>query len=166
MVTLLVMRHAKSSWNTGVEDSLRPLNKRGRRQGNAAGQYLAEQHPAIDTVLCSPSTRTRQTWQLVQDAGIDGPVTYVDDINEAGVTNLIAAVRTLGDGETVLLIGHFPGAHDHVEYLAESDGSQAWEKLDDGFVTSSIATLTIPVPWGRVNEGCGRLTSFVAPGRE
>lgn len=166
MGTLLVMRHAKSSWNTGVEDFLRPLNKRGRRQGATAGQYLAEQHPSIDTVLCSSSTRTRQTWQLVQDAGIDAPVTYVDDIYEADVTNLIDAVRTLGDGETVLLIGHFPGVHDLVEFLAEPDGSQGMEELDDGFVTSAIATLTIPVLWNGLIEGCGRLTSFVAPGRE
>lgn len=166
MGTLLVMRHAKSSWSTGVEDFRRPLNKRGRLQGGAAGQYLAKHHPSIDTVLCSPSTRTHQTWQLVQDAGIDAPVTYVDDIYEADVTNLVAAVRTLGDGETVLLIGHFPGVHDLVEYVAQPDENQAWEELDDGFVTSAIATLTIPVPWGRVSEGCGRLTSFVAPGRE
>lgn len=42
MSTLIVLRHAKSSWETSAPDFRRPLAERGVRDGVAAGRVLAE----------------------------------------------------------------------------------------------------------------------------
>ena len=62
---LVILRHAKSSWSTGVLDHKRPLNERGLRDSVAAGQWLAGNIGEIDHVLCSDATinvGTRPAW--------------------------------------------------------------------------------------------------------
>jgi len=62
--TLILLRHAKSAWPEGTPDIERPLGRRGRRDAPAVGQWLRREAPPIDLVVCSPATRTRQTWEL------------------------------------------------------------------------------------------------------
>ena len=57
--TLVVLRHAKSDWSTGLDDRHRPLADRGRRQAPEAGRWLAEHGPAPDHVVVSPAVRAR-----------------------------------------------------------------------------------------------------------
>lgn len=160
MPTLLVMRHAKSSWSTGLADHERPLNGRGRRQALAAGEWLAEHHPVIDRVLCSSSSRTRETLERVRDGGVEiGTITFHRELYESTPTEALGLLRGLDGEQTVLLLGHYPGAPMLVEVL-----DPASPELD--FVTSAIAALNIDGPWSAVGRGRGRLTSFVAPGRE
>ena len=41
MKTLLLLRHAKSSWkDTTLEDHERPLNERGKKDAPVMGEYL------------------------------------------------------------------------------------------------------------------------------
>ena len=66
MLTLSLLRHAKSSWaNPGQQDFDRPLNERGLEAAPRMGAFMAEHGIAPDLVLCSPSVRTRQTLDLV-----------------------------------------------------------------------------------------------------
>ena len=58
--TLLVMRHAKSSWSTGVTDHERPLNARGRADAPRMAAALRELGWIPDHVLCSDAERTRR----------------------------------------------------------------------------------------------------------
>ena len=53
--TLVLMRHAKSSWETDDPDLERPLSARGERDAEAAGRLLAERGLAPDVVLLSPA---------------------------------------------------------------------------------------------------------------
>ena len=55
--TLLLMRHAKSSYPPGVADHDRPLAPRGVRQAGLAGAWLRANVPGIDEVLCFTATR-------------------------------------------------------------------------------------------------------------
>ncbi|WP_282123475.1 SixA phosphatase family protein [Algibacter mikhailovii] len=61
MKTLILIRHAKSSWNFDVIDHQRPLNKRGLNDADLVSTYLAESNPKIDMLLCSDAKRTRLT---------------------------------------------------------------------------------------------------------
>ena len=66
---LVILRHSKSSWAEPEPDHARPLNKRGHRDGKAAGKWLAENIGPVDHVLCSTATRTRLTWERAQAGG-------------------------------------------------------------------------------------------------
>ena len=62
MKTILLLRHAKSSWDSAAQnDHDRPLNKRGERAAALMAVHLCEAAPRPDLILCSTATRTRQT---------------------------------------------------------------------------------------------------------
>jgi phosphohistidine phosphatase len=69
MRTLLLMRHAKSSWkDESLADDERPLNKRGQQAAARMGRFLAENDLVPDTVICSTAKRARQTARRVKEA--------------------------------------------------------------------------------------------------
>lgn len=62
MKNLLIIRHAKSSWDDPtLADFDRPLNNRGRRDAPHMGQHLHLHAPAPDLILSSPAVRASQT---------------------------------------------------------------------------------------------------------
>ncbi len=63
---LIIMRHAKSDWNSGAaSDHARPLNKRGRRDAPRVANRLGELGWQPDYVISSDSRRTRETLELM-----------------------------------------------------------------------------------------------------
>jgi Phosphohistidine phosphatase SixA len=59
---LFLFRHAKSSWDQpDLIDHDRPLNDRGIKAATLMGAEMAERALAPELVVCSTSTRTRQT---------------------------------------------------------------------------------------------------------
>ena len=69
MKTLLILRHAKSSWrDTSLDDHDRPLNERGRRDAPRRGQLLLEESLLPDLILCSTAARARRTAEIVVEA--------------------------------------------------------------------------------------------------
>ena len=69
MTTLLLLRHAKSSWDTmSLPDYDRPLAKRGRKAAPLIGAEIAQLGLRPDLILCSGAVRTRETLDLVLPA--------------------------------------------------------------------------------------------------
>jgi phosphohistidine phosphatase len=116
MKTLLILRHAKSSWkNEGLSDRDRPLNKRGQRQAPLIGQYLHSLALAPDLILSSPARRARETAVAVaQECGYDGDVDFINEFYPGDPEDYIQVVGALPDAhERVMVVGHNPG----LEYL-------------------------------------------------
>lgn len=137
---LVILRHAKSAWPDGVPDRQRPLNRRGRGDARAAGQWIRSLVGGVDSVVCSPAERTRQTIALVA-AELDDPPdpTFDDDIYGAPPTALLEVVRQLPDTTgTALLVGHNPGVQELVELLS---GQECEMK------TSSVAVVVWTGRW-------------------
>ena len=69
MKTLLVLRHAKSSWDdTALDDHERPLNERGRRDGPRMGELVREHRLTPDIIISSDAVRARRTAEAVAKA--------------------------------------------------------------------------------------------------
>ena len=69
MKTLLIVRHAKSSWdNADTSDIDRPLNDRGKRDAPAMAQRIIRTGLAIDRFVSSPAKRARQTAEYFVEA--------------------------------------------------------------------------------------------------
>ncbi len=161
--TLLLLRHAKSDYPAGVPDHERPLAARGRREAELAGDWLRAHTPAVDAVLCSTATRTRQTLERTR---IEAPVTYADRLYDAtpgAVINEINGVEP--EVETLLVIGHEPAMSSVALGLATPDGSNttAAEHISTKFPTSAIAVLRTAEPWDRVTLSSAALVTFHVP---
>jgi phosphohistidine phosphatase len=83
--TLLLLRHAKSSWNDPeLEDYDRPLNSRGRKAAKRIGLLMRDEGLTPNLVLCSTAQRTRETADLVYAESDSTPeVVYRDDLYHA-----------------------------------------------------------------------------------
>ena len=153
---LVVVRHAKSAWPDGVPDPERPLNARGRRDAPAAGRWIRDRVGHLDAVVCSPATRTRQTWRLIA-AEVDGPPAPVFDerVYAASVETLLAVVRGFSDdAEVVLLLGHNPGVAKLVTALTGEEPEMK---------TSAIAVVGHGDSWADAALGRATLVDHVTP---
>ena len=66
MKTILLIRHAKSSWNQGrLSDIERPLNKRGLGGAPVMGTRLRKQGIHFDALYSSPARQAIRTAELI-----------------------------------------------------------------------------------------------------
>jgi phosphohistidine phosphatase len=161
--TLLLLRHAKSDYPQGVADHERPLAARGEREAGLAGDWLRAHAPAVDAVLCSTATRTRQTLARTR---IDAPVNFVDRLYDATPGAVIEEInRVEPDVETLLVIGHEPAMSSVALGLATADGSNttAAERISTKFPTSAIAVLRTGEPWDQLALSGAALVGFHVP---
>ncbi len=138
--TLLLLRHAKSDYPPGVADHDRPLAPRGIREAALAGDWLRAHAPAVDAVLCSTATRTRETLERTR---IDAPTEFVDRLYDATpgavideINGVIVTIRLLRKNvATLLVIGHEPTMSALSLGLATADGSNsaAAERISRSF---------------------------------
>ncbi|MGO1544248.1 MAG: SixA phosphatase family protein [Gulosibacter sp.] len=163
--TLHVMRHAKSDWGAGQPDHERPLNDRGWRDADAAGEHLTSLPESIELVLCSTSTRTRQTLDRAVEGGLEvSDVQFSEQIYESSLSHILPLLREVEPTcASVLLLGHFPTVHDLVLTLATEDEHPGWEEMELKFPTSAIATITFEHEWEALGEPTGTLRDFVIP---
>lgn len=167
MPTLLLLRHAKSSWDEpGQRDHARPLSERGRRAAAAMAAHIRRSAIAPDLVLCSSARRTQETLAAIRPAlPRDVPVETTDDLYEVGAGSLLERLRTIpASVATLLLVGHNPGMEELAGRLAGPGGDRAAaEALGRKFPTGALATLAFDGAWADLAWGTAKLTAFVAP---
>ncbi|WP_026925701.1 SixA phosphatase family protein [Granulicoccus phenolivorans] len=164
--TLIAMRHAKSSWAEHLPDHDRPLAARGRRDGVAAGNWLASRGLHPDLVLCSGAVRTRQTWERVYAGGVRaGTVEYTDALYDADPAEVLTLLRRVPDTvQTLLVIGHNPTTEQLVARLARGTGNPDWwASMARKFPTSAIAVLEVPGSWAELAPGRANLSCYEVP---
>lgn len=167
MLRLWLLRHAKSAWDDPtLDDFARPLSPRGRKSCRRIGRHMAERGIAPDLVLCSPATRTRQTWErLEKRLGQDARVRFEPSVYLADPGALLALVRAVPTAcREVLLVGHNPGLEELAQKLAGSAAGDALTRLTDKYPTGALAELTFAArTWAQVAPDGGFLASFVTP---
>jgi len=161
---LLVLRHAKSAWDTDAPDRERPLAERGRRDAPRVGRWMADQGLLPDAVLSSPARRARQTAQAVCEAAEVSGASIAFDERVYGAT-LGTLLRVLADAPAaarrVLLVGHNPGLEELVSWLASEPPSRtANGKL---LPTCALAHLALPPDWRELEPRTSRVLSITRP---
>lgn len=165
--TLLLLRHAKSSWDdAALDDFDRPLAKRGREAAPRMAREMARRGWLPDRALVSAALRTRQTWELVE-AALPHTVPTLSDrsIYEAPAERILDAVRATPAGvETLLVVGHNPGFEDLISLLAAPGSApEAVEKVERKFPTAGLARLAFADAWADLGPGGAALTDFLTP---
>jgi phosphohistidine phosphatase len=92
----------------------------------------------------------------------------MDDLYLAPWPSMLDALRRMpATARSVLLIGHNPGLHDLSLALmgpaGAALGSQAAQRITEGYPTGALAEFTIASRWQDLAEGGGRLVRFLAP---
>jgi phosphohistidine phosphatase len=163
---LILLRHAKSSWDSpAMADFDRPLNNRGRRDAPRIGRWLAANGGRPDRVLCSPAARTRATWELVAPWLAEPiPTTFRKALYLAEAEQLLAAVRAVPKvTRRLLLIGHNPGIAELAVDLIGSGDAAARAHLATKFPTAAAAIIDFETAFADIDLGSGRLVAFVTP---
>ena len=162
MPELLVMRHAKSAWDTGKPDHERPLAPRGERDRVTMARWLVANDLRPDRVLCSSAVRARETAQYVVDTFDIAPtrVVFDDGLYHAGFRQWLGRIRA-EDAERLLICGHNPSLDMLVEMLAATEpGLSASGKL---MTTAAIAQLRFELPWADIAATTGELITIARP---
>jgi phosphohistidine phosphatase len=163
--TLYLLRHLKSSWDEpALPDHERPLAPRGRKAGKKLARHFQRAGATPELVLCSSSTRTRQTLEAVR-AGLGDPeVRFLDELYAAPEQTLLHAVRAVEPSTSaVLVIAHNPGLEDLAVGLAGGGDENALERLGEKFPTGAFATLTFRGSWADLELGSAELVEYVVP---
>jgi phosphohistidine phosphatase len=161
--TLLLLRHAKSDYPDSIADHDRPLAPRGVREAGLAADWLRANVTAIDAVLCSTATRTRQT---LARTGIQAPTRYAERLYDAAPGAVIEEINTVGNEvKTLLVVGHEPAMSGVALVLAGADRTDAAlaERIAAKFPTSGIAVLAVPCAWEDLEPGRAALVGFEVP---
>jgi len=164
--TLILLRHAKSSWDdSSLDDHDRPLAARGRRAAPAIAEHLSELELIPDLVACSTATRTRETMELLADHLGEPPVEHDASLYLAGPGRLLRAVRATDDGvDTLMLIGHNPGIHTFALGLCDRTADIDLRPLERKFPTAAVAVLEFDADtWEAIDQSDGRLVHFIRP---
>ncbi len=112
MKTLLLLRHAKSSWSYDVRDDWdRSLSKRGKKDVLELGEVFKEKQLMPQVILSSAAVRARETCQLLVDAiHYRGDVYYRSSLYMGEAEMYIKEISQLPDDvNCALVIGHNPG---------------------------------------------------------
>ena len=161
-LTVVWMRHGKSSWDQPVTDERRELAPRGRANATTAGELLVSRGITFDLVIHSPAERARETWQYVSEAGVTATeVREEGDLYEGDAEAIVRLVADSAAG-TTLVIGHEPTISEAVELSAIRESTKAWAAYDIKFPTSAMATVDAASADDLV-AGKGRLVDFVIP---
>ncbi|MGE0755397.1 MAG: histidine phosphatase family protein [Pirellulaceae bacterium] len=137
MKNLLLLRHAKSSWNdSSLPDHQRPLNERGKRDAPRAGEQLVARQIRPQLVLSSSAKRAAKTAKkAIEASGYETELRLLDELYLATPDAYLAQLRKLPDSlSCILVVGHNPGME---ELLLGLTG------LHQAFPTAGLASLDI-----------------------
>ena len=139
MKTLLVMRHAKSSWsNALLSDHERPLNERGLRDAPKMGQLLKAEGSVPQHIITSTAKRAMTTAEQVAfSSSYEGEIENESNFYHAVPDTYIEKCRFLDDEiNVVMVVGHNPGMERLVKLLTGEPRV---------FTTANIAQIQLPI---------------------
>jgi phosphohistidine phosphatase len=149
MKTLLILRHAKSSWkDPDVPDHDRPLNKRGKHDAPRMGKLLKDEDLIPDLIISSTAARAKKTAELVAKAckykGEE--ISLNQSLYGAEPADYLKVLQELSDKhKTVLVVGHSPSVEETVDVLTGS--------VDVIMPTCALAHISLPIQnWAELNE--------------
>jgi phosphohistidine phosphatase len=150
---LILLRHAHAeNLKSGQDDADRVLSPRGVTEAQDAGKWLRGHDLSDVEILCSPSTRTKQT---LEHALGNVAATMEPRIYEATAGELVSIIDEHEGSSRLMLVGHNPGFETLVALLATGQsgdfrglppGGIAWFELD-----------------GTAEPAAGRLKAFWSP---
>jgi phosphohistidine phosphatase len=160
MKTLLLVRHAKSSWNdANVSDMDRPLKRSGIKDALEVSGKLKALKCVPDILITSPAVRAMTT-ALIFARTLNyhyNRIVINEMVYDFSKDTLLPLLRNLDDKyDVVMLVGHDPA----FTYLLNDLTGKAFEKMP----TASVAKINFGVKhWQKITPGKGKLLFLESP---
>ena len=172
MKRLFLFRHAKTEQvnKDTPADAARALTERGRKDSPRVGRAMREKGYQPDLILCSTSTRTRQTWEFGNaELHSTAKVEFVEELYAADAREIVQMIRQLPDSvKNPLLVGHNPGFEECAALLARDSKDPAahfrFDSIQEKFPTAALVVLDFDIAhWKDLAPHTGILTDFIKP---
>lgn len=116
MKNLVIIRHAKSSWdNPSLDDHERPLAERGLRDAPKMANRLKQVEILPDAMISSDAERAKST-AIITAEKLDFPVhkiRFTPNLFHASASTILSEIRKTDDSvKTLFVFGHNPGQND------------------------------------------------------
>ncbi|HBD93695.1 MAG: hypothetical protein A2015_04350 [Spirochaetes bacterium GWF1_31_7] len=125
MKKLIILRHAKSSWNDLNEiDIKRKLSNRGKKQLPEIGDFIKKNIAYPDIFITSPAKRAKKTASAIADYIDFDRARIINDIRvyEGDITIFKKILSEISDSfEVVYLCGHNPGLSEVVKEITRKN---------------------------------------------
>ena len=159
--TLLLIRHAKSSWDDpALTDYERPLNERGKKDAPAMADRLYERGIKIDAFVTSPARRARKTAEQFAKRYKKEKENLLlkTELYMASDEAFNSVVEKLNDDiDCVAIFSHNPGITDFANSLTD-------DIRIDNIPTSGIFAVSIEAKkWNKFKEAKKKFLFFDYP---
>lgn len=160
MKTLLLIRHAKSSWDDpGLSDFERPLNDRGKKDAPNMAERLYERGFKVDAFVSSPARRARKTAEQFAKKFKKEKADLVlkTELYMAAEDNFNDVVSKLdNDFDCVAVFSHNPGITDFANSLTEA-------RIDNIPTTGIFAVSVEAKKWNKFKDSKKNFLFFDYP---
>ncbi len=113
MKSLLIIRHAKSSWDQSIlNDFERPLNERGKRDAPEMAKRLVSKNINIDLFIASPAKRAKKTAELFirEFSRNENEILLIPGLYHAPVQTFVEVISGVEDScSSIAVFSHNPG---------------------------------------------------------
>ncbi|MEP0519351.1 MAG: histidine phosphatase family protein [Hyphomicrobiales bacterium] len=169
MIRLILMRHAKSSWDDlSLADHDRPLNARGLRAAQQMADLFIARDLTPDAILCSSAIRARQTMSPILNLH-QGSVslTFSPALYEARSKDypslIMQQLKASTNPQILMLIGHNFAIQDAAIDLAAPVNTDIQQKLKNKFPTGAAAIFELQDNMQDLDAKSSHLIDFVRP---
>jgi phosphohistidine phosphatase len=158
--TILLIRHAKSSWeNFSVKDEDRPLNERGKKNAPEMAKRLLKKKVPIDAFISSPAKRAKTTAEFFADEyGVKkSRILLVPELYTANREAFLKTIRNAPpESQSIAIFSHNNGITDFANELSET-------KIDHMPTCSIFAVRTDISEWKDFETGSAKFYFFDYP---
>lgn len=113
MKTLILVRHAKSSWDdVNLPDFDRPLNKRGKEDAKKMAERLHKKIKKLDAIISSPAKRAKKTAESFAEIFKirEEDIQFYPSLYHAAGNDFFEVIEELSNKlDTVAVFSHNPG---------------------------------------------------------
>jgi phosphohistidine phosphatase len=111
MKTLLLVRHAKSSWGDfSLPDFDRPLNERGKHDAPMMAKRLLNKGVKLDLLVSSPAKRAKRTAQAFAEVFGKEKILYDEELYMASAEQFFSVISRLDNSfHNIAIFSHNPG---------------------------------------------------------
>jgi phosphohistidine phosphatase len=164
---LFILRHAQAAGAMNGDDFERILTPKGTNDAKALGEYLRKKQYAINTVLCSPALRTRETYAALDIHSAHE--IFPNELYNAMAGDLFKSIQSVPDDvQTVLLVAHNPGVLELLSLLCDPSDEHQAAKLSDqlmmGYQPATLSVLNCDLnSWKELQPHENELIDLVSP---
>jgi phosphohistidine phosphatase len=156
MKTLIIVRHAKSSWEYPVDDKDRPLKLRGIKDAHLVANYIQDKIKMPDVIYSSIANRALHTCAIYTRT-LKYPYDKVhikESMYDFGGSGLVATVKSCDDEvDTLMVFGH----NHAITAVVNTYGNQYFDNVPtSGTVVIQFDTNS----WKDISEGATILKVF------